>query len=85
MQETWFTGDTCLEYYNPPDYSLKTTNRTDCNVGDVGIYISNDFDYIVRTEINSQNEIFEFCFVEINRLNDRNIIIVLYTDTINIV
>ena len=30
IQETWFTGDTCLEYYNLPDYSLETIDRIDC-------------------------------------------------------
>ena len=27
IQETWFTKDTCLEYYNLPNYSLETINR----------------------------------------------------------
>ena len=48
IQETWFTEDTCLEYYNLPDYSLESVNRIDCNVGGVGIYISNAIDYKVR-------------------------------------
>ena len=69
IQETWFTEDTYLEYYNLPDYSLETINRIDCNVGGVGIYISNAIDYKVITGLNSQNEIFEFCFIEINRSN----------------
>ena len=32
-------------------------------------------DYKLRTDLNSQNEIFESCFIEINRSNDKNIII----------
>ena len=75
IQETWFTEDTWLEYYNLPNCSLETINRIDCNVGGVGIYISNDIDSKVRTDINSQNENFESCFIEINRSNDKNIII----------
>ena len=77
VQETWFTENSCLEYnmYNLPDYSLETINRIDCNVGGVGIYISNAVDYKVRTDLNSQNEIFESCFIEINMPNDKNIII----------
>ena len=39
IQETWFTENSCLEYYNLPDYSLETINRIDCNVGGVGISI----------------------------------------------
>ena len=66
IQETWFTEDTCLEYYNLPDYSFESINRIDCNVGGVGIYISNAIDYKVRTDLNSQNEFFESCFIEIN-------------------
>ena len=57
------------------NYSLETINRIDCNVGGVGIYISNAVDYKVRTDLNSQNEIFESCFIEINLSNDKNIII----------
>ena len=75
IQETWFTENTCLDYYNLPNYSLETINRIDCNVGDVGIYISNNIDYKLRTDLNPQNEIFESCFIEINRSNDKNIII----------
>ena len=75
IQETWFTEDTCLEYYSLLDYSLESINRIDCNVGGVGIYISNAIDYKVRTDLNSQNEIFESCFIEINMSNDKNIII----------
>ena len=75
IQETWFTKDTCLEYHNLPNYSLETIKRIDCNVGGVGIYISNAVDYKVRTDLDSQNEIFESCFIEINLSNDKNIII----------
>ena len=44
-------------------------------MGGVGIYISNAVDYKVRTDLNSQNDIFESCFIEINMSNDKNIII----------
>ena len=43
-------------------------------LGGVGVNISNAFDYKVRTDLNSQNEIFESCFIEINMSNDKNII-----------
>ena len=66
---------TVQEDNNLPNYSLETINRIDCNVGGVGIYISNNIDYKLRTDLNSQNEIFESCFIEINRSNDKNIII----------
>ena len=56
-------------------YSLESINRIDCNVGGVGIYISNVVEYKVRTDLNSQNEIFESWFIEINKSNDKNIII----------
>ena len=55
IQETWFTEDTCLEYYNLPDYSLESINRIDCNVGGVGVYISNAIDYKVRTDLKGTN------------------------------
>ena len=56
-----------------PTIALETIDRIDCNVEGVGIYISNDIDYKVRTDLNSQNEIFESCFIEINRSNNKKI------------
>ena len=35
----------------------------------------NAIDYKVRIDLNSQNEIFESCFIEINMSNDKNIIL----------
>ncbi len=75
IQETWFKADTSLDYFNLPDYNLETINRIDSYVGGVGLYISNDIEYSLRNDLNSQNQIFESCFIEINRSNHKNIII----------
>ena len=77
IQETWFKSGTTLDYYNLTDYNLETTDRVDNKVGGVGLYVSNNFEYKLRSDLCTQNEIFESCFIEINRShnNSKNIIV----------
>ena len=75
IQETWFKEDTPLNYFNLRNYCLETVNRIDCQVGGVGLYVLNDIDYKLRDDLRCQNEVYESCFIEINRSEDKNIIL----------
>ena len=79
LQETWFQDNNPIDYFNLDNYCLETVNRIDCKVGGVGFYILNNIDYKLRHDLMCQNEVYESCFIEINRSDDKNIILgVLY-------
>ena len=65
----------CFNYFNLRNYCLETVNRIDCQVGGVGLYVLNDIDYKLRDDLRCQNEVYESCFIEINRSEDKNIIL----------
>ena len=75
LSETWFTNGTQLSYYSLPDYNLVTNNRIGKTGGGVALFISEQFDYRLRPDLNFMNASIETLFVEIIMPNDKNIIV----------
>lgn len=57
-----------------PGYSFVNTNSHSA-AGGVGMYIANDIDFIVRQDLSHSNADFESCWIEINRIKHKNILI----------
>ena len=74
MHETWLKLVSPLDYFNLENYCLETVNRIDCQVEGVGLYVLHGTDYKLRGDLKCQNEIYKSLFIEVNRLNHKNII-----------
>lgn len=57
-----------------PGYSFVNTNSHSA-AGGVGMYIANDIDFIVRQDLSHSNAEFEPCWIGINRIKHKNIMI----------
>ena len=77
LSETWLHSTSCMTELNIPGYNLITKNREDRVGGGVALYISTDFQYVIRSDLsNISDNSFEYIFAEITTLcNLKNIII----------
>ncbi len=63
------------QYYSIPGYGFEYTNRTNRSKGGVGLYISHSIDYKLREDLCKATCNFESCFIEIERKQQRNILV----------
>ena len=75
LSETWFTNSTHLPYYSLPGYDLITNNRTEKAGGGVGLYVSQNYEYELRPELNYMSDFIETLFAEIIIPGDKNILV----------
>ena len=62
------------QYYDLPGYNFEYTNRVDRGKGGVVMYVSQLINYKVRKDLNKTTPNFEYCFIEIDRNNQKNIV-----------
>ena len=74
LTETWLSHES-----NQPfalnGYDFVVNNRQNRIGGGVALYVSHNYDYVIRDEINSMNDIVESLFIEISIPGNKNIII----------
>ena len=63
------------DFYNLYGYKVEYTNRIGREKGGVCMYISNQFNYKLRTDLCHANSNYESCFIEIECDNAKNIVV----------
>ena len=64
LTETWLSSDN--EYnFHIPGYKFIANSRTDKSAGGIGIFLNNDLDYVVRTDLNRMASSIESLFIEV--------------------
>ena len=75
LTETWLNNQNC-EDFNLNNYSLITTNRGERKGGGVGMFISDDINFKLRSDLNINEEgIIESLSIEIITATRKNIIV----------
>ena len=74
ISETHLKGKP-LEYYNIPGYKMEYVNRIGREKGGVCIYVNDKVKFKTRKDLWVANANFESCFIEIERLNAKNILV----------
>ena len=75
LSETWFSDHSDPSLFSLPSYNLITNNRQGKAGGGVGLFISNQFEYVPRDELKYINPNIESIFAEIIIPGAKNIII----------
>ena len=63
------------DYYNLNGYKVEYTNRIGREKGGVCMYVSNQINYKLRTDLCNANSNYESCFIEIECINVKNIVV----------
>jgi hypothetical protein len=63
------------DYYNLPGYTIENVNRIGREMGGVCMYVSENIKYKLRKELCHATANFESCFVEIENVNKKNVVI----------
>ena len=76
LTETWLNDHTSINF-NLNNYNFVSSNRAKRKGGGVGLYVSNNLNYKIRTDLNMHEEgIIESLFIEIISATSKNIIVV---------
>ena len=78
ISETWFNGNTNVNMYNVKDYSFVHMCRPDKVGGGVGLYVKNEFQYVLRNDLSCITSNHEMIFVEITVSNKTIIAACIY-------
>ena len=75
LTETWL-NDINSENFNLPNFDFVCSNRANKKGGGVGFFISNNLNYKIRSDLNTNKDgIIETLFTEINSTSSKNIIL----------
>ena len=75
ITETWFNSCTPLELFNIPGYKFNYSNRTDKIGGGVALYVDENVNYIVRSDLKLSSAESESLFIEIREIKRKPVTI----------
>lgn len=75
ISETWLSVNKKSDMYHIDGYNFVQINRENKRGGGVGIYIDNNFDYLIRSDISNNTSEFQSIFIELLSNEKRCIII----------
>ena len=68
-------SSTKYEMFNIDGYNLIQANRVNKKGGGVGIYINNNYDYIIRSDLSNSTPEYESLFIELVSKNKKSIVL----------
>jgi hypothetical protein len=74
VTETWLT-EALQDVFVIPGYKFVSSPRINKSGGGVGLFLKNDFDYIVRIDLSKMTPFIECLFVEIRRIGSKSLLI----------
>ena len=75
ISETWFHSNTVVSMFNINGYTLVHSDRQNKIGGGVGIYISNKYDYVIRSDLSRNTPEYDSLFIELKFRKKKSVLI----------